>query len=339
MTGGQVHVRKPSARRTALRVLALAGITLLSGCGRGGGLAADTAARVGAERVSRAAVLGPVERALAGKTSLKRAPLARQHLTTQVKLALYRQEASKLGVTLTGDERAATTTAFEERTQQQGGLEKAAQTAGIAKEDIPDIIELVTYEQVLALRLVKDAPVTDAELDQLRKTNPKAFPDQAHAAHILVNDEATANKVLAEAKAGGDFAALAAKYSTDPGSKDKGGDLGTTPRGTFVPPFEAALYAAKAGDIVGPVKTEFGYHVIKVIEIKPFADVKEQARAASAAEVGRTRLMDEVKKGLPVTINPRFGRWDAANLVVLGPDAGQDEPSTPSAAPGALPGQ
>lgn len=113
-------------------------------------------------------------------------------------------------------------------------------------------------------------------------------PERRHARHILIptgegNDaaqaEKLANEVAAKAKAGGDFAALAKQYSKDPGSAEQGGDLGWAQRGMFVGPFENALFAMKAGEIRGPVKSEFGYHIIQLQEIEP-AKVKsfEEAR-------------------------------------------------------------
>ncbi|MGP4854936.1 peptidylprolyl isomerase, partial [Klebsiella pneumoniae] len=73
----------------------------------------------------------------------------------------------------------------------------------------------------------------------------------------------------AEAKApGADFAALAKANYEDPGSKDTGGDLGWVERGAMVKPFEDALFAMKAGEVTGPVKTDFGFHVLKLRETK-----------------------------------------------------------------------
>ncbi len=91
--------------------------------------------------------------------------------------------------------------------------------------------------------------------------------EKVHAAHILVKDQKQAYEILARAKAGEDFGALAKQYSTCP-SKSKGGDLGTFGRGQMVKKFEDAAFGAKKGDIVGPVKTDFGYHLIKVIDMK-----------------------------------------------------------------------
>ncbi|WP_293708595.1 peptidyl-prolyl cis-trans isomerase [Stenotrophomonas sp. UBA7606] len=118
--------------------------------------------------------------------------------------------------------------------------------------------------------------------------------DQRLASHILISAgsdaasqqaaEAKAAKLAAEAKQGADFAALAKANSDDPGSKDAGGDLGWVEKGVMVKPFEDALFAMKAGDVVGPVKTEFGYHVLKLREIKggegrSFEEVRDQLAA------------------------------------------------------------
>jgi peptidyl-prolyl cis-trans isomerase D len=98
--------------------------------------------------------------------------------------------------------------------------------------------------------------------------------DFVHAQHVLIrlesNDSTSAREkareVFAKAKAGEDFGELAAKYSTEPGAAERKGDLGWFGKGRMVKAFEDAAFAAKPGQIVGPVKTEFGYHVIKVLE-------------------------------------------------------------------------
>ena len=82
------------------------------------------------------------------------------------------------------------------------------------------------------------------------------------ASHILVEKQSQTIKVLEELKAGGDFRELAKKYSTCPSGK-RGGDLGQFGRGQMVREFEQAAFALKLGQVSEPVKTQFGYHVIK----------------------------------------------------------------------------
>ncbi len=85
---------------------------------------------------------------------------------------------------------------------------------------------------------------------------------KVRASHILVEKQSQALKVLEELKAGADFKELAKKYSTCPSGK-KGGDLGQFDRGQMVREFEQAAFALKTGQISEPVKTQFGYHLIK----------------------------------------------------------------------------
>lgn len=93
--------------------------------------------------------------------------------------------------------------------------------------------------------------------------------DQVHVMHILLPDEESARKVLGEAKAGNvDFQELAEKYSKDPSAKNNRGDLGFIGRDRFVPEFTEPAFEAGEGEIIGPVKTTYGYHVIKIIKKK-----------------------------------------------------------------------
>jgi parvulin-like peptidyl-prolyl isomerase len=94
--------------------------------------------------------------------------------------------------------------------------------------------------------------------------------DQVHVMHILVNDEETAREVAKLVKAeGADFQAIAEKYSKDPSVKNNRGDIGFIGRDRFVPEFTEAAFEAKEGDIVGPIKTSYGYHVIEVVKKRP----------------------------------------------------------------------
>jgi peptidyl-prolyl cis-trans isomerase C len=86
---------------------------------------------------------------------------------------------------------------------------------------------------------------------------------QVRASHILVKTEDEANRVLKRISDGEEFQKVARRFSSCPSGKN-GGDLGWFGKGQMVPEFEEAAFAADAGKVIGPVKTQFGYHVIKV---------------------------------------------------------------------------
>ncbi|MFP4170800.1 MAG: peptidylprolyl isomerase [Methanomassiliicoccales archaeon] len=88
---------------------------------------------------------------------------------------------------------------------------------------------------------------------------------RVHAAHILVGDETRARDIMSALRSGKDFRQMAKKFSKCPSGKN-GGDLGWFGKGEMVKEFENAAFNAKKGELVGPVKTEFGWHVIKVLE-------------------------------------------------------------------------
>jgi peptidyl-prolyl cis-trans isomerase D len=133
--------------------------------------------------------------------------------------------------------------------------------------------------------------IPEQELRQYYDKNAERFskPEQVHARHILLkidgkNEEEVkkqAEDLVKQLRAGADFAALAQKYSDDPGSKARGGDLGFFSKGRMIPEFEKAAFSLKVNEISDPIKSQFGYHIIQVLEKQPaykmdFAMVKDQ---------------------------------------------------------------
>jgi len=123
--------------------------------------------------------------------------------------------------------------------------------------------------------------------------------EKRHARHILITGKddaaalAQAQQVLAQAKAGKDFGELAKQYSQDPGSAPNGGDLGWADRNSFVKPFADALFSMKVGEISGPIKTQFGYHIIRLDEIQQGKTKSfEEARPELEAQLRRDHATD-----------------------------------------------
>lgn len=130
---------------------------------------------------------------------------------------------------------------------------------------------------------------SDAELKAYYKANKEQFAQSPtiSASHILVESEAEAAAVVKALDGGADFAELAKTKSTGP-SGPNGGDLGSFGRGQMVPAFEQAAFALNVGEVSGPVKTRFGYHVIKVTDRQgggesKFDEVKAAVREAVTA--------------------------------------------------------
>jgi peptidyl-prolyl cis-trans isomerase D len=156
----------------------------------------------------------------------------------------------------------------------------------------------LAYAELDEAQLAKQMQPSDADLQVLYQQQIDKYrqDETRDARHILIKVEGDdpkvdaaakgkAEDVLRQIKAGGDFAKLAEKYSDDPGSAKQGGELGDVSRGIMVKPFEDALFAiAKTDDIAGPVRTQFGYHIIQLeavhaAVVKPFAEVKPQLLA------------------------------------------------------------
>ncbi len=150
-------------------------------------------------------------------------------------------------------------------------------------------------------QIKENVEVSDAEIRRHYEQNTESYRGQerVQAAHILLKTvdkspeevkqaEKKINDILAQVRAGGDFAELAKKHSEDTVTSGKGGDLGWVVRGQMVPEFEKAAFATEAGKISDPAKTQYGYHIVKVT-------AKERARLKTLDEV-RADILKQVKQ-------------------------------------------
>ena len=160
--------------------------------------------------------------------------------------------------------------------------------------------------------LLKNATVTEGDLLNYYNEHKDMFkePASVKASHILIDDEAKAEEIVKEINDGLSFEEAASKYSNCP-SNAQGGDLGFFTKGRMVPEFEAAAFDMNVGEVSAPVKTQFGYHIIKVVDkkeeaIQPFDEVKDQLShqlMGMKQQEAYLNKVDELKKEYEVKIN------------------------------------
>ena len=143
--------------------------------------------------------------------------------------------------------------------------------------------ELISESELvqLAFDTIRDrVELGEAELRVAYQADRASYVEPAEACvrHILVPDLETAEDLAEQLRDGADFAELATEYSTDPGSAQRGGDLGCLPEGATVPAFDEAAFSAELGELTGPVETQFGFHLLVV-------DSREDARQLAFDEV------------------------------------------------------
>lgn len=162
----------------------------------------------------------------------------------------------------------------QEKFTSKKDLERAVQRTGLSMRKFKSMIKDEMMVQKMIAKVREEAKVTPDDLREVR------------ARHILVTTEAEAKELLERVKKGEDFSSLAKKYSQDPGSAVKGGDLGYFSTGMMVAPFEKSAFGLKVGEVSGLVKTAFGYHIIKVTDsrLKKFEGKEKDIEKAALAE-------------------------------------------------------
>jgi parvulin-like peptidyl-prolyl isomerase len=149
--------------------------------------------------------------------------------------------------------------------------------------------------------------------------------EQVKARHILVADQDVAKKVVERVKDGESFDAVAAEVSTDGSNKDKGGDLGWFGKGMMVTEFETAAYALKVGEISAPVKTQFGWHVIRLDDRDSTKELDE-AQWSRAKEETFPKWLEAQReaKGAERLLTESMREWVVRNVTPLDPSALRD---------------
>ena len=192
----------------------------------------------------------------------------------------------------------------------------------------PEEVRLA-YLDLSVDKMAANEQVSEKDIQKYYESNLDSFrvPEQRKVRHILISvpqkaDAKTdtqakqkAEKVLAELKQGASFAKLAEKYSDDPGSAKKGGELGFIDRGMMVKPFDEAVFSLKKGQISGLVKTRFGYHIIQVEDIRG-GDVKplDKVRAQVVKAIQHDRAEPKYENAIEQLSNLTFQNPDTLDI-------------------------
>lgn len=187
------------------------------------------------------------------------------------------------------------------------GLDKGPEI----QEKLQDIKKRLIVESFLKKKVESESVVSEEDMKKFYEQNKDKFKsgEQLKASHILVKTEKEAKDILAQIKAGGNFEELAKKNSAD-SSSAKGGDLGWFGKGSMVPAFEKAALALKENQVSEVVKSDFGYHIIKLTGkraagIRPFEEVKDQIKGAimptKQQEVFQ-KIKEELKKTAKINV-------------------------------------
>ncbi|HJR44432.1 MAG TPA: peptidylprolyl isomerase [Actinomycetota bacterium] len=270
-----------------------------------------------------------------------------QILSQEIRRAVLEPKADEVGIEVTDED-------VQERLEQvkadfpnEGAFAETLKEQGLTLDQLEGFLRDNILEEQLRTEITKDAGPTDEELQAHYDENIADF-QETEAQHILVDDKALAARLARQLKAAPRnqiddlFARLAERYSTDEGSAATGGELGYFKPGDFVPPFEKAADALEIGEISDPVRSEFGFHVIRVTDrrVAEFGDVVEDIRSeigAGAEDEAWDSFVEEAYSEADVKVNPRYGEFDEETLQVVDPTAedvpGAEEGGAPAPTP------
>jgi foldase protein PrsA len=278
---------------TTFLVAAVAAV--LAGCGGGGGgdVPSGSVAEVSGTSITQEQFDALLEQAKRSyKTQKRKFPeagtqeyqtLKNQAVQYLVQRVEFQQEADDLGIKITDKEIDARLAQIKK--QYFGGndarYKKQLAQQGLTEAQVRDDIEAQLIQEKIFKKVTGSVKVTDAQVKKYYDDHLTQYgvPEQREVAHILVKKKELADALYKRIKAGEDFAKLAKQYSQDPGSKKLGGKL-TISKGQTVGPFDQTSFLLQTGAISHPIKTDFGYHIIKAIgavkaaKTTPFSKVK-----------------------------------------------------------------
>jgi foldase protein PrsA len=263
-----------------------------------------------------------------------------QVLSGLIQLQLVKEAAKTLGITVAAKQIDDYVAQLQAQYGGAAALDTAMKAAGFDMTSLRDQISNNLLADAVSSKITTgQINVTDAQIKAYYDQKKAQFsnPAEVHAEHILVAtaDKAKAQTLLAQVKAGGDFAALAKQSSIDPGSKTTGGDLGWAAPNTYVAEFAAAVGVMKVNE-VRLVQTKFGWHVIKLLGRRPAtqqtlaevsAQIKQTLESTARSEMFATYIADLETKAKIEILDPALKKIIDQNKALSAPASSSTSPT------------
>lgn len=235
----------------------------------------------------------------------QRKTVVRQLLTFLIHQQIVEAEAADRGITVPDEE---VDGLLEAQIEQLGGdqsFRRQLEQSGMTVVDVEELLRAQLVRERVSQAIVADL-IPEEDLRAEYEARLAEFT-RVDVAHILVETRGEARRIARQATPE-NFGRLARRFSQDPGSAGNGGGLGARPASDFVGPFAEATLEAPVGDVTGPVRTEFGFHLILVIDRQaiPFEQISEQLVQERSGQVFSEWLLERAGEVL-IRVNPRYG--------------------------------
>ncbi|WP_461610612.1 peptidylprolyl isomerase [Cytobacillus kochii] len=232
-------------------------------------------------------------------------------LDTLISDQIVLQEMDKEKVTVTEEEVAEEMDAYMEQYGGEEAFKEVLDENGVSYDSIEHNIEIYLGSKKL---ITPGIEITDDEMETYFEENKESFfqAEEIEASHILVEDEDTAKEVKQKLDDGDDFSELAASYSTDDSNKDNGGELGYFGEGEMVEAFEEVAFAMEVDEVSDPVKTDYGYHIIKVTDHK---EAKEANLEDAKEEIKEMLIESKLSTEYTEWLNEKYEEYEIKTYI------------------------
>lgn len=252
---------------------------------------------------------------------------------------LVDQEAQKKGITISDADLDVELNVIKKSMGSEEAFQQALEQYKMTVDDLhSDLLQQAQLRKLLSSQI----NITDEDIKNYYDQNKASFTteEQVRASHILVATKEEADAIVKQLKEGADFAALAKEKSLDTGSKDNGGDLDFFSKGSMVQEFEASAFSLKVGEVSAPVKSEYGYHIIKVTDRKEAsaptleektAEIKDTLTSSKIYELSQTLITDlrsQAKIVNNLTVETTTPAADTTSDAATGTDAATGSDAT-----------